>query len=288
MSAPTVRVLDVIELLAQPGNERLRFSDIVRELGLTQATTHAILTTLCGRGWLTRDLKDKTFSLGPALSVVAERADKSRPVVRAARAAVQQLSQEFGYPASVVERAATRWSLRVSRAPPRHSVPASVTAFPTPRPSALRSPRGTPTNNSASGCGAATGNSALTRRLEQVLARTRERGFDVDWTTPALAQAAQLVGALQREGMPAHVREIMDQLVVEYTTIGFLSDDDPARKAQPIATIAAPVFNDLEQVALIICLHPLRALTLRRLNTIGRRLTRATAAISVRSASRLV
>ncbi|MBV8964879.1 MAG: hypothetical protein JO191_01750, partial [Mycobacteriaceae bacterium] len=76
--------------------------------------------------------------------------------------------------------------------------------------------------------------------------------------------------------------------VVEYTTIGFLSDDDPARKAQPIATIAAPVFNDLEQVALIICLHPLRALTLRRLNTIGRRLTRATAAISVRSASRLV
>src|ERR1700730_3174929 len=55
---------------------------------------------------------------------------------------------------------------------------------------------------------------------------------------------------LQRDGMPAHVRKIMDQLVVEYTTIGFLSDDDPAREARPIATIAAPVFSHRRRVAL--------------------------------------
>ncbi|MDT5145378.1 MAG: hypothetical protein QOC58_23, partial [Mycobacterium sp.] len=45
----------MVELLARAGNTQLRFSDIVRELGLTQATVHAILKTLCDRGWTSRD-----------------------------------------------------------------------------------------------------------------------------------------------------------------------------------------------------------------------------------------
>ncbi|MBZ4561135.1 helix-turn-helix domain-containing protein, partial [Mycobacterium avium] len=48
-------MLDVVELLARSPSARLRFSDVVRELGLTQATAHAILKTLCDRGWASRD-----------------------------------------------------------------------------------------------------------------------------------------------------------------------------------------------------------------------------------------
>jgi DNA-binding IclR family transcriptional regulator len=281
ISAPTVRVLDIVELLSRPGNERLRFSDVVRELGLTQATAHAILTTLCDRGWLTRDPADKMFSLGPALSLVAESADAARPVAHAAREAAQQLSNELGYPASVVERVGDTMVItayeegdvrqrsgagdRIPYAPP---FGVAFAAFDTPEQQREWVQR------------AAGGNAPLTRRLEQVLARTRERGFDVDRTTPALAQAAQVVGTLQRDGMPAHVRKIMDQLVVEYTTIGFLADDDPAREAQPIATIAAPVFGHRQRVTLILCVHPLRALTSRQISSIGAHLTRATSAIS--------
>ena len=66
------------------------------------------------------------------------------------------------------------------------------------------------------------------------LAHTRERGFDVDWTTPALAQAVQVVGTLDSNEMPTPVRHIMDQLLVEFTTIGFLSDDNPGRRKQPV------------------------------------------------------
>ena len=65
-SAPTSRVLDVVELLSQPGDSPMRFSDIVRELDLTQATAHSILKTLSDRGWVTRDPMTKTFALGPA------------------------------------------------------------------------------------------------------------------------------------------------------------------------------------------------------------------------------
>jgi hypothetical protein len=117
-------------------------------------------------------------------------------------------------------------------------------------------------------------------RLEQVLARTRDRGFDVDWTTPALTQAAQAVGTLPSDGLPAHVREITEQLLAEFTTIGFLTDDDAARKAQPVATIAAPVFDHRRRVALIVAVHPLQALTRRRIDAIGRRMTQATTVIA--------
>src|SRR5580692_11095409 len=103
-SAPTARVLDVVELLARSGNARLRFSDVVRELDLNQATAHAILKTLCDRGWASRDPVAKTFTLGPALAVVAARTDGLRPLAHAARGAAVRVSNEVGHAGSVVER----------------------------------------------------------------------------------------------------------------------------------------------------------------------------------------
>jgi len=122
--------------------------------------------------------------------------------------------------------------------------------------------------------GAAT-NSALAARLEAVLVHTRDRGFDVDCTTPALTRAAQVVGTLPSDGLPAHVREITDQLLAEFTTIGFLSDDAP-RRAQPVATIAAPVFDHHGRVTMIVAVHPLQDLTRKRIDSIGRRMVHVT------------
>src|SRR5262249_46011418 len=103
-SAPTARVLDVVELLARSAGAQLRFSDIVRELDLTQAPGHAILKPLCDRGWASRDAISKAFTLGPALAVVAARTDTARPLTHAARAAALRLSTEVGYASSVLER----------------------------------------------------------------------------------------------------------------------------------------------------------------------------------------
>ena len=123
-------------------------------------------------------------------------------------------------------------------------------------------------------------NSDRTERLERVLEHTRERGYDVDWTTPALAQAVQVVGTLDSNEMPTPVRHIMDQLLVEFTTIGFLSDDNPGRRKQPVVTIAAPVFDQRQQVALMVAVHPLCPLSSRQIRVIGNKLTNETNAIS--------
>jgi DNA-binding IclR family transcriptional regulator len=256
---------------------------VVRELGLTQATAHAILTTLCDRGWASRDPVDKTFSLGPALAVVAARVDTARPLAHTARTAALQLADELGYATSVVERVGDSLVITAFEDAGRQSggAPGDRIRYAPPFGVAFAAWDTDEQQRAWIQRSAAT-NAKLARRLEEVLARTRERGFDVDCTTPALTQAAQVVGTLPSDGLPDHVREITDQLLVEFTTIGFLSDDDTARQAQPVATIAAPVFDHRGRVAMIVAVHPLQALTRKRIDSIGRRTARVTAAINSR------
>lgn len=248
----------------------------MRELGLTQATAHAILSTLCDRGWVIRDPVDKTYSLGPALAVLASRVETGRPLAHAARTAALELASEFGYATSVVERVGDSLVItafedagQLSSAAPgqriRYAPPFGVAfaAWDTNEEQRAWIGRAGATHPD------------LSRRLEEVLARTRRRGFDVDCTTPALTQAAQVMGTLPSDGLPAHVREITDRLLLEFTTIGFLADDDTARREQPVATIAAPVFDEHGRVPMIVAVHPLQALNRKRIDTIGQRVAQA-------------
>jgi DNA-binding IclR family transcriptional regulator len=254
---------------------------VVRELGLTQATTHAILTTLCDRGWASRDPIDKTFSLGPALAVVAARVETARPLAHKARTAAMQLADEFGYASSVVERSGDSLVItdfedsghQSSGAPGeriRYAPPFGV-AF---------AAWDTEEGQRAWIARAAASNHALALHLSEVLSRTRERGFDVDCTTPALTQAAHVMGTLSGDGLPDRVRELTDQLLMEFTTIGILVDDRTTRQA--VATIAAPVFDDRGRVGMIVAVHPLHALTRKKIDAVGRRVAHVASAISGR------
>lgn len=281
-SAPTARVLDVVELLARSGNARLRFSDVVRELDLTQATAHAILKTLCDRGWASRDPVAKTFTLGPALAVVSARMDAARPLAHAARSAALRLSREVGYAGSVVERFGDSLVVTAFEGDPAtqpSGIPGDRIPYAPPFGVALAA-WDTDEEQRAWIRRGAGSNDDRTRRLERVLEHTRDRGFDVDWTTPALAQAVQVVGTLDSNEMPMPVRHILDQLLVEFTTIGFLSDDNPGRRKQPVVTVAAPVFDHRGRAALMVAVHPLCPLTARQIEAIGKKLTAETSAIS--------
>ena len=104
----------------------------------------------------------------------------------------------------------------------------------------------------------------------------------MDWTTPALTDAARVMGTLPSDGLPPQVRQLMDRLLAEFTTIGMLSAEvGPAR---PVATIAAPVFDSAGRVALIVGVHPLQTLTKRRIGAIGRRLVQLTGTANYDSA----
>ncbi len=255
---------------------------MVRDLDLTQATAHAILKTLCDRGWASRDPVTKTFTLGPALAVVAARTDIARPLTHAARSAALRLSEEVGYAGSVVERFGESLVVTAFEGEPAtqpSGIPGDRIPYAPPFGVAFAA-WDTEEEQRAWIRRGAGDNADRTQRLERVLEHTRERGFDVDWTTPALAQAVQLVGTLDSNEMPTPVRHIIDQLLVEFTTIGFLSDDNPGRRKQPVVTISAPVFDYRGHVALMVAVHPLCPLSARQIRVIGKHLTDETRAIS--------
>lgn len=216
---------------------------------------------------------DKTYALGPALALVAARLDAARPLTASAQIVTQRISAEIGFPASVLEKvgdslvitafeggAASAPGDRIPYAPP------FGVAF-----AAWDAPDGQQTWIAR----AAPSDTDLAQRLRQVLARTRKRGFDIDWTTPALAEAARLMGDAAT-GLPDSVRQLLDRLLVEFTTIGLLDGEG----TRPVATISAPVFDQHSRVSLIIAVHPLRTLPIDEVQAIGTRLVEESATLS--------
>jgi DNA-binding IclR family transcriptional regulator len=270
-SPPTARAVDVVELLARC-EAPPTFSSIARALGLSQATAHAILRTLAERGWVSRNPIDKTFAIGPALAELAARAETVRPLADSARLAASDLWRDLGHATSVIER--TGDSLRIIGFNGAAG-PAGAAADPIP----FTPPFGVAFAAWAVGADrdawirrGAGADDALRRRLDEALISTRARGYDVDWTTPALSDTAQLAIRLERDGVPSQVGQIVDQLLVECLTNGVLLEEDSTRDPRPVATIAAPVFDHDDHVALLIAVHPLGALTPDEVAAIGQRL----------------
>jgi DNA-binding IclR family transcriptional regulator len=277
-SPPTARAIDVVEFVSRRG-EPPSFSSIVRELDLSQATAHAILRTLTDRGWVSRNPVDKTFCLGPTLAEVAACADTARPLAESARIAASDLWRDLGHATSVIER--TGEFLRIiafNGAAGSASVPSDPISFTPPFGVAFAAWASEADRDAwiRRGAGA---DAALAGRLDDALIRARARGYDVDWTTPALSQTAQLLSRMERDDVPSQVGQTIDQLLVECLTNGVLLEEDSNPEPRPVATIAAPVFDHAEHVALLVGVHPRIALGLDEVQAIGQRLIRVTAAL---------
>ncbi len=256
-SAPTERVLDVVEFLSRAGDRR--FSDVVRELNLSQATAHSILKTLTDRGWVTRDPATKLFSLGPAATLIA-----ARPAAVSARAAIRRLADTTGMPASVLERTGDDLVITAFESPEN----SSTTTLPNERiPYAPPFGVAFAAWDTADGQEAwvergAAGDESLATRLRAVLTHTRDRGYDVDWMTPALAQAAHAIGTLTGDTVPRNLRTVIDQLRVEFASANVLPDES-TKGAHPVATISAPVLDADGHIQLVLAIHPLQHMTIR-------------------------
>jgi DNA-binding IclR family transcriptional regulator len=100
-SPPTDRVLRILQLLASRPHDAFWLSDLVRHLGLTRATGHAIVSTLAENGYLLRHPQTKTFSLGPALVSLGRAADQAFPEIVHAFAEIEKLARVRGAVCSI-------------------------------------------------------------------------------------------------------------------------------------------------------------------------------------------
>jgi DNA-binding IclR family transcriptional regulator len=89
------RVADVLLMLTS-GPERLRVTDVARELGISKAVVHRILQSLAARQLVVADPASGTYSLGPASAALGARALQSIDLRRAALPILRWLQAQSG------------------------------------------------------------------------------------------------------------------------------------------------------------------------------------------------
>lgn len=96
-SEPTRRVIHILRFLADDPARDWPLIEISRELGLSKATLHAILTTLEDTGFVIRSPSTRRYRIGPALIPLGRAALGNRTgVVDAALPIMRRLSARFG------------------------------------------------------------------------------------------------------------------------------------------------------------------------------------------------
>jgi DNA-binding IclR family transcriptional regulator len=276
-------VVEIVELLTKRHGEAVRLSDIVKTLGLNQATAHTIMKELVDTGWVTRNAVTKTFSIGGRFVSLATMIDQAPSVANAAKAAAEVLAGETGYAASVSERAQNdlvitafiagsaghddRWHPAVGDQLP-FAAPFGP-AYAAWEPDAERQAW-----IRRSGVSSHTFQASLERFLEDTLSR----GFTVERMSPEMVSAVPVMTKLQSATLSESMREHLDQILLEMT--GFPDDlAESSLQRAYVGAISTPIFDKLGRVINSISLHPFIDLSPRKIEQIGRRMRKACEAI---------
>jgi DNA-binding IclR family transcriptional regulator len=284
-SNPTERVVRLLETLrvhtgstTENGSTGLRFADLARAGGVSQATCHSILLTLADAGYVVRDAETRTYTLGPALVALGAAATASFPEVRAARPELVLLSDGTGLPVSaarVVDGAITvvdivggdratlhlREGTRVPCAPPFGAIhvawePPDVIDAWIARAS---SPTLTP------------------ERLRAVVADHRRTHVAVAPYTSSSARLRDALGELAVDALAHDVRERTLELLAAIDELDYTSDVLADAEHLPVNTLTSPVFDRDGHVAFAVALHVAdRALATTRLRELVSELRTAT------------
>ncbi len=101
------RAMHVMNFLAAHPTERFGLSDLAHRLSINVASLHTVLATLTAGGYLERDPRHRTYTLGPTLVAIGTMALAQHPVVEAARDEGKRLSDRLELDVAVFARAGT-------------------------------------------------------------------------------------------------------------------------------------------------------------------------------------
>ena len=277
------RAADLLNFLAAHPDEPLSYSELSRRLGINQASTHHLLMALTECGYLTRDPKTRTFSLGAALVALGDAALRENPIVDRTRVEMAKLAKELGMGAVALVRAGTD-ALCIARAGPRRAQidpPEVGQRIPVMAPLASVFVAWAPPEEVDRWLVRGSTAAAAKREAREILERVRNRGYSVALEVPGRRRLGGLIAELAED---PHSEELRDQL---HRTIGELGEgsyqlrETPGRK-QNISTITAPVFSRHGEVNTAVSLQVFaRELAPGDVAAIGDRLLETTRAVSL-------
>lgn len=256
-SPPTHRVIAVMGLLASEPERTFSLAEIVRSLGISRATGHAILTTLADHDWVIRDPHSAGYSRGPALPALARPAES-----RAHRDLLQALADSTGSRVFLARRDAG--SIVVTdTAGDSLTGPRIDAGFRTP----LVAPFGRDyvawsgaAAQQAWLAGIGTPNSAFRSRISAVLDETRRRGFVVERLSREYVRVYAALRALGGDGEVDAITTRLAAAFADLTVVDVLPDEWAGGAAHSIATVSAPIADPGRGVAMSLSAAPFATL----------------------------
>ena len=254
LSNPTSRVLDVLNFLAAHPTESFTLAEIARNVGLTKASGHRILTTMAEAQFLSRHPKHKTYSLGVAPVAIGEAALEKHRGIGVARKEVARLAEEFSLQCSISTIADGDFLLLATEGMPQthdghRRVGERVPALP---PIGIGMLAWAPEAERAAYGAAAAADLGGERLafLDAAMATIRARGFGAVAIGPAMARLRDMMrlplGKVRDE---AYWREL-HALIGEFSRDEVQIVDLAAPGSWPVAYVSAPVFAPSGEVAM--------------------------------------
>nr|WP_278248630.1 helix-turn-helix domain-containing protein [Mycobacterium decipiens] len=279
LSPPTERVVAVLELLGRNPTKQFSLAEICRNLHLSRATGHAILTTLAAREWAIRDPGTAHYTWGPAIAALARPTD-----AQLHRADLQALAKTTGTQVLLARREGATLVVidsvgeclrgpRIGRG--------MRTPFVAPIGRDYVAWWGTDAQNQwlqAIG----TPSRQFQTRMALVLNEIRQRGFVVERLTHQYVRVYTALRALSADG---EVDEITTQLARAYAdlaVIDVLDSELDSGTTHSVATISAPIHNADDSITMTVMAAVFTALDGAAIRTLGGQLRHAAHGIEQR------
>jgi DNA-binding IclR family transcriptional regulator len=281
-SPPTERVVAIMQLLGSQPTRAFSLAEISRELGISRATGHAILTTLVTHHWVVRDVTTAAYTWGPGIASLAKPASD-----RIFHGVLQELAESIGTQVFLARRDANAIVVV-------DSAGESASGMRIDR--GLRMPLVAPFGRDYLAWSSATAqrawlegigkpSTALSRRITLVFNEIRERGYTVERLSREYLQVYTALRALGGDGEPDAITARLARAFADLTVIDVVSVELTTDSSHNIATVSTPIRDEDGVVTMSISAAPFAELAAGEVTQLGEQVRSAARRIEGQIAS---
>ncbi|PXX58815.1 DNA-binding IclR family transcriptional regulator [Nocardia tenerifensis] len=284
-SAPTVRVVQVLDFLVEQRGKRFGLSELARALDLAKPTCLGILTELTAGGYLVRDADTLTYGLGPALIAAGRVAQDSFAISALARAELDKLTARYRTTCTASAVVGEQIMVLESTGPGLVKVGAAYHFAPpvglmyvlwdtdAAFDAWLAKPPTVPLQQDEA-------------RLRQIVAECRERGYLVESLTAAGRRLYSMLAGFAARDLPDELRELVGELVTSLGERVYLGTDLRPRKEHPVSLLAAPTYGGDGRQNMVLTMYVGSSITGAEIDRRGTALVAAADAVTAASGGR--
>lgn len=250
------RAADLLNFLAAHPDETLTYSELSSRLDINKASAHNLLMALTECGYLRRDPKDRTFSLGAALVAIGDAALRKNPLVDETRIEMSRLAKALGIGAVALVRAGSD-ALCIARTGARRAKidpPEVGQRIPIMAPLVSAFVAWAPEDEIDRWLLRGSTNDDEQRRAREGLERVRNRGYSVALEFSGRRRLGDLIVELADDPHSENLRQKLHETIGELGRASYQFREADGRQ-QSISTITAPVFDRHGDVSVAVSLQ---------------------------------